>query len=264
MRRPAEPLEPSLSVYVQPTPQGLWTGNNNFGFEVPFGPDLNDRQQVVKLPEWGEPAVWTLSLGIDYSDSGWPLGYARGFEVIGEINYGTGGATETVLVDWIQGSTFAVPMNAVTVNAYYRILESPAGPTIQPDDLVLRVLLARGGFTGFIPPTKYAKLLNGAPFATLVDNGVSVRARIPKFGRELFFVPLRVSDYSALLGPSNWVRFFSAPDDTSAFSVGSMRITESLLLEGIRVPPFAKYVAIENVGGGAAGALVTLNFELQL
>ncbi|MFZ5895551.1 MAG: hypothetical protein ACOY0T_31125 [Myxococcota bacterium] len=264
MRRPPEPPEPTLSVYVQPTPHGLWTGNNNFGFEVPFRPEANNRQQIVKLPEWGEPAVWTISLGIDYSDAEWPLAYARGFEVIGEINYGSGGATETVLVDWIQGTTLSVPMNALTINAFYRILGSPEGSTIQPDDLVLRVVLGRGCFAGSIAPTKYAELVDGSPFATLVDNGESVRARIPKFARDLFLAPLRTSDYAALATGNNWVRFFSAPDAISSFSVGSARITENLLLDGIRVPPFAKYVAIENIGGGSAGALVTLNFELQL
>ena len=66
MKRPHPAPEPSASVYVQPAPHGHWSANNNFCFEIPFGPAVGNRERIINLPEWGEPVVWTVSLGIDY------------------------------------------------------------------------------------------------------------------------------------------------------------------------------------------------------
>src|SRR5690348_14003177 len=41
---------------------GSWTGNNQLGIELPFAPDSNNRQTILKLDEWGPPDVWTISL----------------------------------------------------------------------------------------------------------------------------------------------------------------------------------------------------------
>jgi hypothetical protein len=266
MRRRPEPPQPSASVYVQPTPHGLWSGNNNFGFEVPFRPESRNRQQIIKLPEWGEPAVWTVSLGLDYSEAAWPANLVRGFEIVGEISYGIGGAIETAFVDWIQGTTFSLPMNAISVSAFYTVLTIEGPPAVQPNDVMLRVLLARGELSTGVRPSKHALLLDGQLFATLVDGTVSTpTARIPKFGRHLFAVPRTSDDYEALVASTNFIRFFSAPDVTgSALPVGAVRLTESAIREGVRVPPFAKYVTVENVGGGSASAAIGFNFELQL
>jgi hypothetical protein len=205
MRRPPEPPEPSASVYVQPAPHGLWSANNNFGFETLFRPEASNRQQIIKLPEWGEPAVWTVSLGIDYTETGWSAGagYVRGFEIVGEINYGIGGATQTIFVDWIQGTTFSLPMNAISVNAFYSSITSESGPTVQPSDLMLRVLLARGELPSRVLPTKHATLLDGDPFVTFTDNAVSTPlARIPRFGKVLFVSPLAASTYTTTVPAS--------------------------------------------------------------
>ena len=233
---------------------------------MPFRPEPRNRQQIIKLPEWGEPAVWTVSLGIDYSEAAWPASLVRGFEIAGEITYGIGGATETALVDWIQGTTFSLPMNAISVNAFYTVLTIEGPPAVQPNDVMLRVLLARGELSAGAPPSKVAQLLDGQLFATFLDNALSTpAARIPKFSVRLFVVPRASGDYAAVVASSNFVRFFSAPDVTgSALPVGAVRITENAIVEGIRVPPFAKYVTVENQGGSSENAAVALNFELQL
>jgi hypothetical protein len=182
MRREAP--EPSATFYVQPTPHGHWSSNNNFGSEVSFMPDANNRQRVIKLPEWGEPAPWTVSLGIDYSENAWPSGGSRGFEVVAEVTYGSGGATQMVLIDWIQGTSFSAPMNAISIDAIYSIPFFPHG--VQPSDLTLSVLLARGSTASSIPPSKSATSLDGQLFAILDNNTVAdPPARIPKFGKFL-------------------------------------------------------------------------------
>jgi len=257
--------EPSASVYVQPAPHGIWSGNNNFGFETPFATDSGNRERIVNLPEWGEPAVWTVSLGIDYSENAWPSAPSRGFEVVAEVAYGTGGSTQTALVDWIQGATFSVPMNALSISATYSgpIIEEPPRP---PNDLILRVLIGRGTISTGLPPTKFAGLLDGNIFIVFPDDDISTSfARIPKFGRKLFVVPLVADDANRIANGNNYVRFFSAPDSAStAFATGTYKLDTASLLNGVPVPPFTKYVTVENQGGGTDGAAAFFNFELQL
>jgi len=265
----ADVPEPSVSVFVQPPLHGPWTNSNNFGAEVAFSPGEDSRQRIIKLPEWGDPVVWTVSLGIDYTEEDWPnVGAVRGFEIVGEVSYGVGGATQVIEVDWIQGTTFSVPMNAISVDAAYIF---PFGPGLgfqQPLDLRLSVLLARGGSSTSVPPTKIANRLDGSLLASLGNNQrVDPPARIPKFGKRLFLQsPVAPARYSELVSGNNYILFFSAPDvAASAVLIATARVTSSVLHDGVPVPPFAKYVTLENAGGGITGAIPCLfNFELQL
>ena len=72
--------------------------------------------------------------------------------------------------------------------------------------------------------------------------------------------------FSEVVAGNNYVLFFSAPDVTTpAELIATMRVTSSALLDGVPVPPFAKYVTLENVGGGMTDPIpCRLNFELQL
>ena len=257
--------EPTLSACVQPAPHGPWSNNNNFGFELPFGSQRNNRERIISLPEWGDPVVWTVSLGLDFSEGAWP-GAVRGFDVIAEVAYGVGGATETVQVDWLDGATISVPMNAISINAVWAFPETGSAGSSRPEDLKLRVLLARGARGGGLAPTKFAPLLNGEPYVTLVDDAVATPvARIPRFGRKLLLAPLDRDDLTSLLGSNNFVRFYSAPDPgATALPTGAFALDAELVRSGVQVPAFSKFVTLENVGGGAAGAEVQLNFQLDL
>lgn len=257
--------EPTLTACVQPAAHGIWSNNNNFGFELPFGAQRNNRVRIISLPEWGDPVVWTVSLGLDFSDAAWP-GADRGFDIVAEVAFGVGGATETVHVDWLDGTTFSVPMNAISINAVWAFPETASAGSSRPEDLKLRVLLARGARGGGLAPTKFAPLLNGEPYVTLVDNAIATPvARIPRFGRKLLLAPLDRDDLTSLLGSSNFVRFYSAPDPGgTALPTGAFAINAELLRSGVQVPAFSKFATLENVGGGAAGAEVQLNFQLDL
>ena len=270
MKARADVPEPSVSVFVQPPLHGPWSNSNNFGAEVAFSPDGENRQRIIKLPEWGDPVVWTVSLGIEYTEENWPAAEAlRGFEVVGEVSYGVGGATQTIEVDWIQGTTFSVPMNAVSVDAAYIFpFGEAAAPGQQPLDLRLSVLLARGGSSTGMAPTKVAKLLNGSLQSSFRNNQrANSPARIPKFGKRLFLQSaVEPTRFSELVSGNNYLLFFSSPDvAASAALVGTTRITSSVLHDGVPVPPFAKYATVENAGGGITGAIPCLfNVELQL
>jgi hypothetical protein len=133
--------------------------------------------------------------------------------------------------------------------------------------LTLSVLLGRGSTASSIPPSKSATLLDGGLFAILNNNTLAdPPARIPKFGKRLFIVPLSRVDNQSLLTGNNFICFFSAPDVAGlAFPVGAVQIDQAALLEGVLVPPYAKYVTLENVGGGITGFVEAFyNFELQL
>lgn len=273
MKARPDPPEPTVSVFVQPPLHGIWSNSNNFGAEVAFSPDQQNRQRIVKLPEWGDPVVWTVSLGIDYTEDAWPvggLGAPDGFEIVADVSYGVGGAEQTIEVDWIQGTTFSVPMNAISVDASYIFpLNAGEGPgPQQPLDLRLSVLLARGGSSTSVPPTKFAKLLNGSSQARLGNNQLlNPPARIPKFGRRLLLQSaVAPAQFSELVGGNNYVLFFAAPDiAATAVLISTSRITSTVLQDGLPVPPFAKYVTVENVGGGLSADIPLLfNFELQL
>jgi len=267
--RPDAP-DPTVSVFVQPPLHGIWTNSNNFGAEVAFSPDEENRQRIIKLPEWGDPVVWTVSLGIEYTEAEWPSAEVlRGFEVVGEVSYGVGGATQSIEVDWIQGTTFSVPMNAISVDAHY-VFPFGAGAVApqQPLDLRLSVLLARGGFSTSLPPTRLASLPDGSSLVPLANSQRDApAARIPKFGKRLFLqAAVPPARFSEVVAGNNYVLFFSAPDVTSSAElIATTRITSSVLLDGVPVPPFAKYVTLENVGGGMTDPVACrLNFELQL
>ena len=155
---------------------------------------------------------------------------------------------------------------AISINAVWASPETGGTGSSRPEDLKLRVLLARGARGGGLAPSKFAPLLNGEPYVTLVDNAVATPvARIPRFGRRLLLAPLDRDDLTGLLGSSNFVRFYSAPDPGgSALPTGTFAIEAELIRSGVQVPAFSKFVTIENVGGGAAGADVQLNFQLDL
>src|SRR6266700_163117 len=93
---------------------GSWTGNNQLGALVDFAPDSNARQTILKLDEWGPPEEWTISLFLrDQQQEFSALG------IQAEINFGVGGGTQTVFVDWANGVEITKTMNAVNVIAQY-------------------------------------------------------------------------------------------------------------------------------------------------
>lgn len=171
-----------------------------------------------------------------------------------------------VHVDWLDGTTFSVPMNAISINAVWASPDASSAGSSRPEDLKLRVLLARGARGGGLAPTKFAPLLNAEPFVTLVDNAVATPvARIPRFGRRVLLAPLSRDDLTAVLGSNNFVRFYSAPDPGgTALPTGAFAMDAELVRSGVQVPAFSKFVTLENVGGGAADARVQLNFQLDL
>lgn len=163
----------SQAVSVISPKTGPWTGNNQLGIQRAFGPDENNRQTILKLDEWGFPELWTLALGLDFAANLWvPSGgpSAAFFDVTAIIEFGVGGVIQTCEIDWVNGTSIVLPMNALNVIAQYNF-QTPseaAEPSEPPLDLRLRASLAKGQLTQTQPVRSYV-LVSGTidipPFA---------------------------------------------------------------------------------------------------
>lgn len=167
------PIPTSYQIPLRNHP--LWSGNNELGIEQPYQPDGNGLQTILKLGEWGEPRMWTIALGIVYNPALIPGGGDGQFSIDGLIRFGSGGVTQDIDVDWGEGVSLTVPMNAVNVIARY---SETTFKSNTPPDLRLRVNLAPGELSQ-----------QNATKSTLltVETGAlnAVTSVIPKFARRL-------------------------------------------------------------------------------
>lgn len=170
------------TMSLVPNRTGPWTGNNNLGIERAFSPDENNRQTILKLPEWGFPEVWTLVLGLTYNSDLYDPNGAQ-FSVTSDIEFGSGGCIQTVEVDWLQGMSIALPMNAVNVIASYNSDLNEGGiPISLPSDLRLRATIVRGTLEAANPTRSY--LVSGAATATVP---------VPPFAKAVRIMPRELS-----------------------------------------------------------------------
>lgn len=183
-------------VQIVPQQSGPWSRSNQFGTEQPFAPDANNRQTILKLPEWGFPQVWSVMLSINP-----PSNAAANYLILANVEAGVGGTTDTFQLDWSTGTAFSVVANALNISAFYRV------SSVIPNDLRLRVLVGREtltrsapkrSFTGLLPPLggtlqvsieKYAKSLTLLPVSFTSNPYVAT-----------FLLQFRATDTSAVLG----------------------------------------------------------------
>ena len=229
---------------------GPWSGYNQLGIEAAFAADSNNSQTILKLDEWGMPADWTIALGMDFGDVD-----SGGFDVTAQISFGSGGAMQVVEIDWLNGASITVPMNAVNVVALYNLQDLEAAPNV-PADLRLRVTLARG--------SKPQRATRSLSFTS--GTGVDL-INIPKFARDLLVIP-NFSD--AAFYTANGIVFNPA---TGSGGVALHTIQMSQMLHFLNVtgpvigafkpvplPPFARSVQTVTY---PAGAPVSLQCVLQ-
>lgn len=174
------------AINIVPAKQGPWSGNNNLGTERAFAPDENNRQTILKLPEWGFPQVWSVMLDLKSTDTDF-----TDFDVTAEVEVGSGGALEILDLDWNRGTSFSVVTNALNIIASY------SNTTDLPDDLRLTARVGQYPLYGQAPtrtfkvlqPTtgtfiqlvpRYAKAINflsnfSGAGVDIFDSGVEIR-----------------------------------------------------------------------------------------
>jgi len=227
-QQPQVPATYSLPLRSHP----MWDGNNELGQEQAFAPDASNRQTVLKMGVWGPPQTWTLSLGINKVAD-----VAQRWGVTAEVITGVGGATQTRLVDWVQGTTVVVMANAVQVNAIWRF--DFAGD-VRPTDARLSALIAQGNNTDSLP-TLTQELIRTNPLA---PAGQAAPAEIPRFAKYL-----TVSNNLNALGldPATLYRFTPLPNTVN---VDANWTAAQILASGNRIPipPTSRYLIGSNAG----------------
>lgn len=219
------------TTMILPTRESpLWSGNNELGREAAFQADANNRQMILKLGEWGEPEVWSLMLGIDFEDTATGL-----FGITAEIRAGNGGTIQTLEVDWLQGTTLSLVMNAVDVTAKYA-----ASPTSVPSNLLLRATTAKGKVSGR-PPVKTVQV------PALVTGGGTVQSaavRIPPFTKSFMVLDRGVAANGTVYSANFSVLMRG---NSAGSQVGE--VTGDVLLNfasnGYPISDFARYLVLE-------------------
>ncbi len=251
-QQPQVPATYSLPLRKHP----MWSGSNELGQEKAFAPDSNNRQSILKLEEWGPPAVWTLHLGLIYTPTNLDVSPPanQNFAVTALLDVGSGGAIQEVEVDWLNGTTVTLAMNALNVTAQYN------DTTVFPQDLRLRATLGVGESTAR-PPTR---TLVFGPISLVPSAGGNAFVRIPPFAKRVWVM----CGAAGPTGPNPIygadVKFTFARQNLSTARIATFYGTEFLAMsDGVPVPPLAQVLYVEN---GSANNLSSPRavFELAL
>lgn len=163
--------------------KGWWTSNNNVGNEVPFKASSDNRLSVLTMPEWGPPEVWTVCLYLVDE-----LEAYDGFGITAELQFGVGGSTQIMRVDWVNGMQISLPMNALNVIATFQDLDvTTEGPGIRLGAQVARGTRAPNTMGPRLTILERVSLLGGT------NTGV---LPLPRFAS-------RVYAYSSTIVPAN-------------------------------------------------------------
>lgn len=234
----------SQGLPIIPSKQGPWTGNNQLGIEREFAADSNNRQTILKLDEWDFPDVWTICLGMnDFTPT------QGGFDVTALIQFGIGGVTQVVEVDWLNGSGISLPMNALNVVAQYNFIDGEV-PGSPPSDLRLRVSISKLPSQNLRPTRSYwfrdgVQTIEIPPFAKAVHL-----APIPDIGNPFDFYSVNAAKFStrqntighAGISLAQMSQFVSYIDFTNEF-VGAASFYP--------IPPFARFINFVDVPAGS-------------
>lgn len=230
---------PGRIVYPIEPRKGPWSANSQLGQSQGFDPDSNNRQSIIKLDEWGMPEVWSVMLGISFTDDNPDL---RRFAVTAELTVGSGGDSQKVLVDWKNGAVVNLPMNALDVIALYET----SGSNEPPSDLRLSVTMAKGSLSGRSPTLTESNFDEGVPDPAFTR-------RIPDWVTHLTILPNELGDSTRLYGATVNVQFFGGPDATVTNQVGQVLATDmrdaSSYALGIPIPNGARFVRVDNLSG---------------
>lgn len=230
------------------TRHGPWTGNQTLGSSRLWDPATMGRQTIFKLPEWGMPKMWTVSLGIDTTQANW--GGLHAFDLTAEVIFGAGGTYQTVELDWVDGAAITVPASAIEVVA--RLYTNTNIPFVNPQDVRLSVQVGQGS-TGVPSATRTFRMQCNSMVPTTA-------VRIPNFAR--WFSILNASNLATgqLSAYSAQIEYLLR---TGAAGIEVVRLTGNMLPFHscvIPIPASARYFLVNNTG--ATTAMIAAVFGL--
>jgi hypothetical protein len=217
---------------------GDWSGKNQLGVEIPYDPNAVTPQTILKLDEWGFPEVWTVSLGVRFNDE---LVAGQAFDAVALVSIGSGGINQEFECDFVDGTMFSAPMNAINVRCVLNSLQAfsliPA-----PNGVKVSVMLSRGDkarsratFTRFLSVPAGSTSSAGFP-----------NIRIPAFSKSVSILPLADGDIVNTYGPNFKMQFFA----NSLATAPVASVSGSFLGPGVKIPipALARYFRAENTG----------------
>lgn len=229
-----KPFAGAKPVNIVRLKQGPWTGNPQLGIQQDFAPNSNNEQTILKMDEWGMPQRWQVTLGMTFEDE---LG-AGVFDVTALINFGAGGVTQTLEVDWENGVSFPLTFNSVNIIARY------GNATVFPNDLKLRAhlgLYSGGPNTGARQHTAFS-----------VGNGGGQQIiRIPFFARRFRVVSTTAAAPTDVFDAAVAYRtFFDLSGTVLGQSLNGTQMA-GLLEAGIPIVSGSRYLEIRNSSASA-------------
>lgn len=238
--------------------KGIWSGKNQLGVELPFELNPTTPQTVFKMDEWGFPEVWTISLSLTVPT----LVAGQAFDLIGEVSFGSGGIVQNFEVDWVEGTIFSLPMNAINVRARWSALAAISG-ILPPQDCRVSVIAARGGI-------RHARATATQGRAEVIPAGAFLGApgpfiRIPAFAKSATLVSGFGGVSTALYSATTFFQLYTNESST----VGNIEIVSipgSMLGPTasfkVPIPANARYWTLFNAGLAAADIGLTVIWNL--
>jgi len=235
--------------------QGVWSGKNQLGVELPFELDANRMQTIFKMDEWGFPEVWTISLGIALPT---PLIQNQIFDVVAEVSFGAGGIAQTFECDWVEGTIFSLPMNAVNVRARWSSRAIIAG-VLPPEGIRISTIIARGAIR-HARATITAFMGNLAVGSDFVDFNNHFPP-IPAFAKSVTVVPTLPGDAANLYNAASYLQFLMNEDTavplpilTVPGALGAIPLLGPTASYKVPIPATARYFTFHNGGGAPVSA----------
>lgn len=217
----------SSAVAVIPARQGPWSSNNSFGIQRDFSPNERNEQTILRLPEWDAPQVWSLMLGLTFSERG-----GEDFAIGARIEPGAGGFIENFEMDWQAGAAITVIANTLNVVGLYEDVVQV------PTDLRLSVLVGKRPLAGAAPQ----RTRNLAVVA-----GTTEVVSIPRYAKRLNVMQRSTPPGDAFASTTDY-RFLSGASagTTIARFTGDQIATP--YFNSIPIPGGAKSLRIQNTG----------------
>lgn len=235
----------AMPVHLIRQSRGKWTGNNQLGVELPFLVDPSNPQTILKLDEWGMPEVWTISLTCRLPKE---LVAGQIFDLVGTINFGAGGLTQSFQVDWVNDTIFSLPMNAINILASWSELAFINGVP-PPPGVQVGAIISPGS-------TTHGRATRTSLFGTLPNNQSVINPitntfpPIPAFAKSATLTGSGVASTNTLYSAGTALIFLA--NNNTAVQTNIQTIPGNFLGPGVRVPipANARYWTVANFSGG--------------
>jgi hypothetical protein len=220
---------------------GNWTGSAQLGV-IKLNNELGPNQTLLKTDEWWHPHTWTLSLWTKKRNPLGPDDNASPLTTIVEVDFGAGGAMQTLKVDFVRGTMLTLPTNSIVV----RVIRSS-----RDSEIYAQVAIGTRGPCG----CPQLQLFRNQPVAA---GGVSPLVEIPPFTSELRITRGTLGN---ILDPLVFAEFSS----TFGFPVGVIEATPLSVATGnygglLQIPSDAVAFQISNT----SAAVVNVNVHARL